>query len=132
MWPCWKNLKSGYLILLIQFKVKNSFSRANSQRWTVFQISRAKLRYWSNQYSVLGYYLQLFVFVSNRMFKENLEGGKYDTSTMDLISTSTLIPTTNTGAEFDFSMLDKLKNWSMSQKKNCWEKMSWENGEYCI
>ena len=96
----------------------NSFSRANSQRWTVFQISWAKWRYWFSQYLVLRYNLKFFVSLSNRMFKENVEGGKYDTSSMDLISASTSIPTTNTGAEFDFSMLDKLENWSLMSLKN--------------
>ena len=44
------------------------------------------------------------------MFKDNLEGGKHDTPPMSLISASTSIPTTNAGAEFEFGMLDKVKN----------------------
>ena len=51
-----------------------------------------------------------FVFVSSRMFKDNIEGGKHDTPPMSLISASTSIPTTNAGAEFEFGMLDKVKN----------------------
>lgn len=46
--------------------------------------------------------------VSKRMLKDHLQGGRYDSLSLDLISESKSAPTTNAEAERDFGMLDRL------------------------
>ena len=47
--------------------------------------------------------------VSKRMLKDHLQGGRYDSLSLDLINESKSAPTTNAEAERDFGMLDRLK-----------------------